>query len=121
MGRAVNPTLVKGQIYGAVYTGVGFGLTEELQVVEGKVANASFRDYKILTANDVVPVEAVIIEDPEPSGPYGVKGTGEPGLVPTAAAIANAVYDAVGVRINSLPITPEKVLDAIKEKEGIIC
>jgi CO/xanthine dehydrogenase Mo-binding subunit len=121
VGRAVNPTLVKGQIYGAVYTGVGFGLTEELQVVEGKVANPSFRDYKILTANDVVPMEAVIIEDPEPSGPYGVKGTGEPGLVPTAAAIANAVYDAVGVRINDLPITPEKVLAAIKDKEGLIC
>ena len=121
VGRAVNPTLVKGQIYGAVYTGVGFGLTEELQVVDGKVANPSFRDYKILTANDVVPMEAVIVEDPEPSGPYGVKGTGEPGLVPTAAAIANAVYDAVGVRINSLPITPEKVLSAIKDKEGIDC
>jgi xanthine dehydrogenase molybdenum-binding subunit len=121
VGRAVNPMLVKGQIYGAVYTGIGFGLTEELQVVEGKVANPSFRDYKILTANDMIPVEAVIIEDPEPHGPYGVKGTGEPGLVPTAPAIANAVYDAVGVRIYDLPITPEKVLSALKDKEGIEC
>jgi CO/xanthine dehydrogenase Mo-binding subunit len=119
VGRAINPTLVKGQIYGAVYTGVGFGLTERVQSVEGKVVNANFRDYKILTANDVIPVEAVIIEDPDASGPYGAKGIGEPGLVPTAPAIANAVYDAVGVWIRDLPITPEKVLAALKAKEKI--
>ncbi len=116
VGRAINPKLVKGQIYGAVYTGVGFGLTERVQLVEGKVVNANFRDYKILTANDVVPVEAVIVEDPDASGPYGAKGIGEPGLVPTAPAIANAVYDAVGVWIRDLPITPEKVLAALKAK-----
>jgi xanthine dehydrogenase molybdenum-binding subunit len=121
VGRAINPKLVKGQIYGAIYMGVGFGLTEEVQVVEGKVVNASLRDYKILTANDVMPVEAVIVEDPDPAGPFGAKGTGEPGLVPTAPAIANAIYDAVGIRIYDLPITPEKVLDALKKKEGIIC
>jgi len=63
-------------------------------------------------------VEAVIIEDPDPSGPYGAKGIGEPGLVPTAPAIANAIYDAVGVRIKDLPITPEKVLAALREKGG---
>ncbi len=114
VGRAINPTLVKGQIYGAAYMGVGFGLTERVQVVDGKVVNANFRDYKILTANDVVPVEAVIIEDPDAMGPYGAKGIGEPGLVPTAPAIANAVYDAVGVWIRDLPITPEKVLAALK-------
>ena len=118
VGRAINPTLVRGQIYGAVYTGVGFGLTEEIQVVDGQVMNPNFRDYKILTAADVVPVDAVIVEDPDPSGPYGAKGIGEPGLVPTAPAIANAVYDAVGVRIRDLPITPEKVLDALKTLEG---
>jgi xanthine dehydrogenase molybdenum-binding subunit len=118
VGRAINPTLVKGQIYGAVYTGVGFGLTEEIQVIDGKVMNPSFRDYKILTANDNIPIEAVIVEDPDQAGPFGAKGIGEPGLVPTAPAIANAVYDAVGVRIRDLPITPEKVLDAIKTKYG---
>jgi len=114
VGRAINPTLVKGQIYGAAYIGVGYGLTERVQVVDGKVVNANFRDYKILTANDRIPVEAVIIEDPDPAGPYGAKGIGEPGLVPTAPAIANAVYDAVGVWIKDLPITPEKVLAALK-------
>ncbi len=117
VGRAVNPTLAKGQIYGAVYTGVGYGLTEQVQVVNGKVMNPGFRDYKILTAADAIPVEAVIIEDPDPMGPYGAKGIGEPGLVPTAPAIANAIYDAVGVRIRDLPITPEKVLAALHEKE----
>jgi len=118
VGRAVNPTLVKGQIYGAAYIGVGYGLTERVQLVDGKVVNPNFRDYKILTANDAIPVEAVIIEDPDPAGPYGAKGIGEPGLVPTAPAIANAVYDAIGVRIKDLPITPEKVLAALKAKEG---
>ena len=116
VGRAINPALVKGQIYGAAYMGVGFGLTERVQVIDGKVVNANFRDYKILTANDVVPVEAVIIEDPDAAGPYGAKGIGEPGLVPTAPAIASAVYDAVGVWIKDLPITPEKVLAALKAK-----
>ncbi len=116
VGRAINPALVKGQIYGAAYMGVGFGLTERVHVVDGRVVNANFRDYKILTANDVVPVEAVIIEDPDAAGPYGAKGIGEPGLVPTAPAIANAVYDAVGVWIKDLPITPEKVLAALKAK-----
>ncbi len=116
VGRAINPVLVKGQIYGAAYIGVGYGLTERVQVVDGKVVNANFRDYKILTANDNIPVEAVIIEDPDPAGPYGAKGIGEPGLVPTAPAIANAVYDAVGVWIRDLPITPERVLAALKAK-----
>jgi xanthine dehydrogenase molybdenum-binding subunit len=116
VGRAINPALVRGQIYGAAYMGVGFGLTERVQLVDGKVVNANFRDYKILTANDVVPVEAVIIEDPDAAGPYGAKGIGEPGLVPTAPAIANAIYDAVGVWIKDLPITPEKVLAALKAK-----
>jgi xanthine dehydrogenase molybdenum-binding subunit len=119
VGRAINPTLVKGQIYGAVYTGVGYGLTEQVQVLEGKVMNPNFRDYKILTANDNIPVEAVIVEDPDAAGPYGAKGIGEPGLVPTAPAIANAVYDAIGIRINDLPITPEKVLKALKEKANV--
>ena len=117
VGRGINPTLIKGQIYGAVYQGVGYALKERVQVVQGKVVNPNFRDYKILTAQDVVPIEAVIVEDPDPAGPFGAKGIGEPGLVPIAPAIANAIYDAVGVRITDLPITPEKVLAALKEKK----
>jgi xanthine dehydrogenase molybdenum-binding subunit len=117
VGKAINPILVKGQIYGAAYIGVGYGLTEEMKLEQGKVMNPNFLDYKMLTAMDVVPVEPIVIEPGDEDGPYGAKGIGEPGLVPTAPAIANAIYDAVGVRITSLPITPEKVLAALKEKK----
>jgi xanthine dehydrogenase molybdenum-binding subunit len=117
VGQSINPTLIKGQIYGAAYTGVGYALTEEIKVQKGKVMNPNFRDYQILTAQDKIPVEAVVVEKGDDDGPYGAKGIGEPGLVPTAPAIANAIYDAIGVRINELPITPERVLDAIKAKE----
>ena len=118
VGQSINPTLIKGQIYGAAYTGVGYALTEEIKVQKGKVMNPNFRDYQILTARDRIPVEAVVVEKGDEDGPYGAKGIGEPGLVPTAPAIANAIYDAIGVRIKELPITPERVLDAIKAKEG---
>ena len=77
-----------------------------------------FRDYKILTAKDAIPLEPIVIETQDKDGPYGAKGIGEPGCVPTAPAIANAIYDAVGVRIRDLPITPERVLAAIKKKKG---
>ena len=115
VGKAMNPTLLLGQIYGAAYTGVGYGLTEEIKVQNGRVMNPGFRDYQMLTAMDVVPIEPVIVEPGDDAGPYGAKGVGEPGLVPTAPAIANAVYDAIGVRITDLPITPEKILKALKE------
>ena len=117
VGKAINPNLINGQIYGAVYTGAGYALTEEIQVQKGKVMNPNFRDYKILTAKDTMPIEAVVIEKGDDDGPFGAKGIGEPGLVPTAPAIANAIYDAIGVRITQLPITPERVLDAIKSKQ----
>lgn len=116
VGRAINPMLVEGQIYGATIMGVGYGMTEELQVNHGRVMNPNLLDYKILTAKDKIPIDAVIIEPYEPEGPFGAKGIGEPACVPTAPAIANAVYDAVGVRIKDLPVTPEKVLAALKEK-----
>ncbi len=118
VGKAINPVLVKGQIYGAAYIGAGYGLTEEMKLEKGRVMNPNFLDYKMLTAQDVVPVEPIVIEPGDDDGPFGAKGIGEPGLVPTAPAIANAIYDAIGVRITSLPITPEKVLAALKEKKG---
>jgi xanthine dehydrogenase molybdenum-binding subunit len=114
VGRAINPMLVKGQIYGAAAMGIGYALTEEMKLNAGRVMNPNLLDYKILTAKDKVPIDAVIIEQMEPTGPFGAKGIGEPACVPSAPAIANAVYDAIGVRIKSLPITPEKVLAALK-------
>jgi len=116
VGKAINPMLLEGQIYGGGVMGLGYALSENMVYKNGKNMNPNFLDYKVLTAKDIPPVEAVIVETDDQAGPFGAKGIGEPGLVPTAPAIANAIYDAVGVRINDLPITPEKVLKALKEK-----
>jgi CO/xanthine dehydrogenase Mo-binding subunit len=117
VGRAINPMLLEGQIYGAAAMGVGYALTERLILEKGEVMNPNFRDYKLLTSKDVIPVEPVIIESMDEAGPYGAKGIGEPGLVPSAPAIANAIFDAVGIRLKKLPMTPERILKALKEKE----
>ncbi len=117
VGRAINPMLLEGQVYGGVVMGLGYALTEEVIVKDGKNMNANFRDYKLFTAKDAIRIKAPVVETYDDYGPFGAKGIGEPGCVPTAPAIANAIYDAVGVRITNLPITPEKVLAAIKEKK----
>ena len=118
VGRAINPLLLEGQVYGGVMMGIGYALTEQVQLEKGEIMNPNFRDYKILTAKDTVPIAAPFLETTDAEGPYGAKGIGEPGCVPTAPAIANAIYDAVGVRIKDLPITPERVLAALKKKGG---
>jgi xanthine dehydrogenase molybdenum-binding subunit len=117
VGRAINPMLLEGQVYGGATMGIGYALTERLILQDGKVMNPNFLDYKMLTAKDVPNIEPIVIETDDQFGPFGAKGIGEPGLVPTAPAIANAIYDAVGVRIKELPITPEKVLAALREKK----
>jgi len=117
VGKAINPLLLEGQIYGGGLQGIGYALGEKMIYEKGYLKNGNFLDYKVPTVKDVPPVQAVIVESDEQDGPFGAKGIGEPGLVPTAPAIANAIYDAVGVRIKDLPITPEKVLKALKEKE----
>ena len=116
VGQAINPLLLEGQVYGGVVMGLGYALTEEVVHKNGENMNANFRDYKLFTAKDAVKIKAPILETPDKEGPFGAKGIGEPGCVPTAPAVANAIYDAVGVRIKDLPITPEKVLAALKEK-----
>jgi xanthine dehydrogenase molybdenum-binding subunit len=118
VGKAINPLLLEGQVYGGVMMGIGYALSEQVILEKGENMNPNFRDYKILTAKDCVPIEAPVLETYDEDGPYGAKGIGEPGCVPTAPAIANAIYNAVGVRIKDLPITPEKVLAALREKEG---
>lgn len=112
-GRAINPLGAEGQIHGGVAQGIGFALYEEMVVDDGVVLNPDFRDYKCLSPKEAPEIEAILVETIDPSGPYGAKGLGEPSLVSVAPAIANAVYDAIGVRICSLPITPEKVLKAL--------
>jgi len=115
-GTPINPTLVEGQIEGGIATGIGFALTEEIVFQDGKQINPRLSDYVIPTALDMPKIEAIIVDNYDPTGPFGAKGVGEPTLVPTAPAILNAIYDAIGVRLYSLPATPENVLKAIHEK-----
>lgn len=118
VGKAINPRNVEGQIQGGFVQGAGYALAEQLVFDNGKIINANLMDYKIPAATDVPGIVPVIVEEPEPTGPFGAKGVGEPGLVATAPAIANAIYDAVGVRIKELPITAEKILNALKEVQA---
>jgi len=115
VGRALNPPAVEGQIEGSVVQGIGWALTEGFDYApDGRMRNASLLDYRIPTALDVPPIEVVLIETPVPGVPYGVRGVGEMPIVPPAAAIANAIRRAVGVRVNHMPMTPERVLRAVK-------
>lgn len=118
VGKALNPTQVEGQIAGGVTQGIGYALLEELELHKGKIKNPAFSSYLIPTALDVPKIEAFFVEDPECTGPFGAKGLGEPAMLPTVAAIINAINDAVGVRITSLPATPEKILQALADKKG---
>lgn len=114
VGRAINPLLVEGQMHGGAAQGLGWGLWEALRYDENGVAlTASFVDYALPTATEVPPIETHIVEVPSPHGPFGARGVGEPPVVPGAAAVANAIRDAVGVRITELPITAERVWTAL--------
>ncbi len=116
VGRAINSTAVEGQIQGGSAQGIGWALMEEVQVEEGVTQTPSFSEYLIPTAKDLPKTEAIILESGTGVGPFGAKGIGEPSLTPAAPAVANAVADAIGVRVYDLPITPEKVLDALDRK-----
>jgi xanthine dehydrogenase molybdenum-binding subunit len=117
VGKILNLQTLKGQVYGGIAQGVGYALYEEVRTEDGRILNPGFTDYKLPTAAEMsFPIDLVFVETNDEFGPFGAKGVGEPGLVPTAPAIGNAVYDAVGVRIYDLPITPEKVLQALKGK-----
>jgi len=116
IGRAINPMNVEGQLAGAIIQAIGFSLFEDYRIDsrDGKVLNASFKDYKIPTALDIPEIEIIIVEEPSKSGPFGAKSVGENGIDAVAPAIANAIYDAAGIRLRSLPMTSEKVLEALK-------
>lgn len=118
IGKAINPTLVEGQIIGGVAMGLGAAMGEELLYEGGKPVNPSYINYALPRASDMPRVRTILIEEGDPAGPYGAKSIGELGVVPAAPAIANAIFDAVGVRIRDLPITPDKVLRALAEKNG---
>jgi aldehyde oxidoreductase len=110
VGRAVNPTLVEGQVQGGIAQGIGLALMEEY--VPGRTDN--LHDYLIPTAGDMPEIEVLLIEDPEPAGPYGAKGVGEPALVATAPAILAAIHHATGVRPRRVPVTPSRLLASIR-------
>ena len=116
VGRAINPRGVEGQIEGGVVQGLGQALMEEYVTEKGHAITHGFAKYILPTSLDIPQINCSIVEDPDPRSPLRAKGIGEPALVPTAPAIMNAIYDAIGVRIKSLPATPEKILAALREK-----
>ena len=117
VGKAINPSIVAGQIHGGIVMGTGYALKEKLMWDEagtGVLLTRLFTDYKIPTFHEVPVIDFALVETNDPFGAFGSKGVGEPPSIPTAAAIANAIYHATGVRIKELPITPDKVLSALK-------
>ena len=118
VGQALNPAAVEGQIEGGVVMGLGYALSEQFIVKDGINLTDSLDKCKLPTADQVPEIIPVIVEVPHPEGPYGAKGFAEAPTVPVAPAILNAIYDAVGVRITSLPATREKVLAGLKSQTG---
>ena len=118
VGTIINPMAHQGQIDGAIVQGVGYALMEEMSSEDGRISSLSLGDYKIPTVTDIPELLTVLVDNPTGPAPFRGKSIGENGIVPVAGAIANAVYDAVGVRIQDLPITAEKVLFALKKRSS---
>ena len=117
-GKAIHPSYVEGQIQGGVVQGIGWALNEEyFYDKDGHMANSSFLDYRMPTSLDLPMIDTVIVEVANPTHPYGVRGVGEVPIVPPMAAIANAIYNAVGVRMTNLPMSPGAVLEALWDKK----
>ena len=118
-GKAVHPSYVEGQIQGGVVQGIGWALNEEYFMNDdGQMVNSSLLDYRMPTALDLPMIDTVIVEVANPSHPYGVRGVGEVSIVPPMAAIANAIHDAIGVRMDELPMNPASVTMAIQGANG---
>ena len=118
-GRAIHPSYVEGQMQGGVVQGIGWALNEEyIYDADGRLSNPGFLDYRVPVASDVPMIEPIVVEVPNPNHPYGVKGVGEVSICPPMAAIANAVADAIGRRMQELPMSPPKVLEALDHRNG---
>lgn len=115
-GKALNPQAVHGQSNGAAAQAIGWTLYERLQLEDGRIVNGNFADYTMPTPDALPMLRSGIVESNDPNGPYGAKGASETAILPGPGAIANAVFDAIGVRITDLPITPEKVLSALRAR-----
>lgn len=116
-GKIINPTLAEGQVEGGCLMGIGYALMEEIDLNKGKIKNTNFSNYIIPTSMDMPNIQSYFVEENEYTGPFGAKGLGEPVMLPTAPAILNAIYDAIGIRFYELPVTCEKVLAALKYKK----
>ncbi|MHB1653052.1 MAG: xanthine dehydrogenase family protein molybdopterin-binding subunit [Desulfitobacteriaceae bacterium] len=116
VGRAINTGLLEGQVEGSVGMGIGWALMEDMVMKDGEILNASFLDYRTPGPKDVPRVQSMWVELVEPNGPFGAKGIGEPAFDPVVPAIANAINNAIGTHFKDLPITPEKVLEAIEKR-----
>ena len=118
-GTLVNPRIAETQLSGAAVMAIGYALFEKMDFDAGQVTNASLADYKIPGMHDIPPIfESAFVEGDQPGGPFGAKGLGESGTFGVAPAVANAIFDAVGVRLTSLPMTSESVLRALHELQG---
>ena len=118
-GRAIHPSYVEGQMQGGVVQGIGWALNEEyIYDEDGRMSNPGFLDYRVPVASDVPMIEPIVVEVPNPNHPFGVKGVGEVSICPPMAAIANAVADAIGRRMQELPMSPPKVLEALEHRNG---
>src|SRR2546425_869586 len=113
VGRALNPGAAEGQVHGGIHMGLGYALTEKLVVEEGQILTQSFMDYAVFKAADMPEIVVRLIATVDAEGPFGAKGLGESGVIPVAAAVANALKDALGVRFTELPITPARVRAAL--------
>jgi len=109
LGKTLNPLMAEGQVHGAIAQGIGFCLSEEMLVKDGKITNPNFKQYKLPRVQDMPMINTIFVESDDPNGPYGAKGLAEPALTPTAPAIANAIYHATGIRFTEIPITPDRV------------
>lgn len=118
-GKAINPLAVEGQLEGSWHMGIGQAMTEQMKYYKGLIVNNNFLDYKIPTSLDTPDIVTNIIETIDPEGPFGAKECGEGALHPVIPAIANAIYDAVGVRITKLPIMPEDILSELKKMKQV--
>ena len=117
VGFPINLPAVEGQIEGGVMMGLGYSLTENLRSAEGTVLVKNFSDYFLRGTLDIPEIKPIVVTTNDPYGPFGAKGVAETVMIPTAPAVANAIYNAIGVRIRELPITPDKILKALKEKQ----
>jgi CO/xanthine dehydrogenase Mo-binding subunit len=115
-GFPLNRSIVEGQVHGNVSMGLGQALWEEVILEKGQIQNPTFLDYRIPLAAETPPMVSDMVETYDPGGPYGAKEVGEGSISGVLAAVSNAIYDAIGIRFNQLPITPEKVLEALWKK-----